>query len=192
MAQSIRLYTCLADRNSVPSRSRLEDDWPGFLNDGVGTGRMFILRGGELYIDRSLAKLESWDEVLKFEPPSAEHDNSGPYAAVVSDVSAFPVGRYVKQDDAERIMQEATVIAAQRALTDASHSDHRQQLMSVGSAIVLGVCAVAILVMVIITAAHFVGDRFGEDETQDPHPATVPFQDDRSRPDTESDTEETP
>ena len=158
----VKVLTLRPNQTVDSNRASIDVDRPRFLEDEVGSGRTFYLRGGEQFTMNPVAKLASWDELAAFVPPLPQKDERK-FTVIVPEGSGFPLGRPLDDSDVPKMMQRGKTVAAQSVMIDASKSDRRQNMAAVGALLVMGACALAILVMVLVVGLAVVG---GDDENE--------------------------
>ena len=132
---------------------------PGYLDNKEGR---WLLEQRNIFHDRPLA-FEDWDAFLAWQPEPVTPKNPA-VLAIAGDVMLQSPVPITDPELAESLIRPH-VAAAQDLMTSVGHSDGHQSALTWAMAGVMAVCAVAIMVIIMMSAATFLG---GEPERPRP------------------------
>ena len=149
-------------------RSQRDTDLLDYVHDETGPGRTYILARPSIFAQRPPPQLESWENLIDYEPPQGE---PAPMKWMViahgDDAIPLGLGGPLNKKERENLLNDVELVAVQRAVSGASKSDIVNKWTGMSMIFMLGLAAVLTLGIMLLVLVSYVdgGDKAAGTDT---------------------------
>lgn len=155
--KKINVVTLLADGTAKQRITKQHPDLPTYIETRDGSGRRYIVPHGSLFDPLPIGSVSSWKDLSDFEP-SLSHQVVTRFDVVVSESNAVALSSKEYDDDqVSNMVRVAGTTGAQVAMSNVIDESNKTNWMVRGAGVMMGVCAVCILIMVVSTVIYIWG-----------------------------------